>query len=306
MKKVKVFIDGEVGTTGLKIRDRIESRQDVEVLKIADELRKDARERGKFLNAADFVFLCLPDDAARESISLIQNDDVRVIDASTAHRVHPDWTYGFPELSAEQTELIRRSKRVSVPGCYATGFVALIRPLTDSGVIPRDCPISCFGISGYSGAGKAAIAEYERDYREPELSGARMYALSLEHKHLPEMRIHGGLTEPPLFIPIIDDFYSGMLVSVHLHGGFGKGEIISVYRERYKNSGRVKLVEDYDEDFLAANKLSESDDMEIFVFGDSKRLLLTARLDNLGKGSSGAAVQCFEIMKDDEQLTVDN
>jgi len=297
MKKVKVFIDGEAGTTGLKIHDRLDGRTDIEMLKIDGELRKDAREREKFLNAADFVFLCLPDEAAREAVAMIRNPDVRVIDASTAHRTNPDWAYGFPEMSAEQAELIRRSKRVSVPGCYATGFVALIRPLTDEEILPRDYPVSCFGISGYSGAGKAVINEYESMFRNSELNGARMYALTLEHKHLPEMKLHGGLTETPLFCPLIDDFYSGMLVSVPLHG-FDREEIADVYKRRY-TSGRVKLAEDYGEGFLAANKLSGSDDLEIYVFGGdtSKKLLLTARLDNLGKGASGAAVQCFDIMK---------
>jgi len=295
MQKVKVYIDGEAGTTGLKIRDRLETRQDIELLKIADGLRKDAAERAKFLNAADYVFLCLPDDAAREAVSLIQNPDVRVIDSSTAHRTDPNWVYGFPELSYEQTEKIRKSKRVSVPGCYATGFVSLVRPLTDLGVIPRNSNLSCFGISGYSGAGKAAIAEYESNFRNSELSGARMYALSLNHKHLPEMRLHAGLSNAPLFSPVIDDFFSGMLVSVPLFG-VDKNKILAAYKKRYE-TGRVKLIEDYDGNFLAANALSGKDDLEIYVFGNGDRILLTSRLDNLGKGASGAAVQCFEIMK---------
>jgi len=295
MQKVKVYIDGEAGTTGLKIRDRLETRQDIELLKIADGLRKDAAERAKFLNAADFVFLCLPDDAAREAVSLIQNPDTRVIDSSTAHRTAPDWAYGFPELCEEQERLIRESKRVSVPGCYATGLVSLIRPLTDSGIIPRGGTLSCFGISGYSGAGKAAIAEYESNFRNSELSGARMYALSLNHKHLPEMKLHAGLDNAPLFSPVIDDFFSGMLVSVPLFG-VDKNKILAAYKKRYE-TGRVKLIEDYDGNFLAANALSGKDDLEIYVFGNGGRILLTARLDNLGKGASGAAVQCFEIMK---------
>jgi len=296
MKKIKVYIDGESGTTGLKIYDRLNGRHDIELLKIADELRKDTAEREKFLNAADFVFLCLPDDAAREAVALISSPGTRVIDSSTAHRTNPDWTYGFPELKRGQTALIRESKRVSVPGCYATGFVSLIRPLTDSGLLPRDYPVSCFGISGYSGAGKAAIAEYESDSRNPDLDGARMYALNLEHKHLPEMKLHGGLDSTPLFCPIIDDFYGGMVVNVPLHG-FDKDEVARVYKEHYENRERVKIIENYGENFLAANKLSGSDDMEIFVFGNNGRIMLTARLDNLGKGASGAAVQCFEIMK---------
>jgi len=295
MRKVKVFIDGEAGTTGLKIHDRLDGRTDIEMLKIADELRKDANERGKFLNAADFVFLCLPDDAAREAVAMIHNPDTRVIDSSTAHRVNSDWAYGFPELSEEQTEKIRKSKRVSVPGCYATGFVSLIRPLTDFGVIPRDSNLSCFGISGYSGAGKAVIAEYESMFRNSELGGARMYALNLRHKHLPEMKIHGGLDDAPLFTPIIDDYFSGMVVNVPLFDT-DKDAVIAAYKKRYEK-GCVKLIEDYDGNFLAANALGGKDFTEIYVFGDNEKLLLTARLDNLGKGASGAAVQCLDIMK---------
>ncbi|MCL2078055.1 MAG: N-acetyl-gamma-glutamyl-phosphate reductase [Oscillospiraceae bacterium] len=301
----KIYIDGEAGTTGLNIRERLENRNDIEILKIDAELRKDVQERKKLLNAADFVFLCLPDDAAREAVSLIENDNTRVIDASTAHRTNPEWTYGFPELSTAQEEKIRNSKRVAVPGCYAGGFVSLVYPLVKAGIIPRVYSVYCHAISGYSGGGKATITEYEAENRNLELESARLYALSQQHKHLPEMQKLSGLDFPPMFNPIIDDFYSGMVVCVPLQTRtlpkkFTAEEIISVYKEHYNNpNGRVKIIGRYDDNFLAANALSKTDGLEIFVNSDpeNERILLTARLDNLGKGASGAAVQCFEIMK---------
>ncbi|MCL1866354.1 MAG: N-acetyl-gamma-glutamyl-phosphate reductase [Oscillospiraceae bacterium] len=298
--KTKVFIDGESGTTGLKIFERLEMRNDIELLKIASHLRKDSSEKRKLLNAADFVFLCLPDDAAVESVSLIDNPDVRVIDASTAHRTNPDWDYGFPELFAKgkQYERIRQSKRVAVPGCYASGFIALVFPLIEAGIISRDDSLFCYGISGYSGAGKPAIAEYESPDRSSELGSARMYALSQSHKHQPEMQKVCGLTKTPMFSPIIDDYYSGMIVSVPLQAGHESAAIKDVYRSHYcGENSRVRLCEGENVTFLAANSLADSDDMEIYVFGDGERVLLSARYDNLGKGASGAAVQCFNLMK---------
>ena len=296
MKKVKVFIDGESGTVGLKIRERLAGRDDIELLKIAPELCEDANERKKFLNAADFVFLCLPDEVAIGAVAMTQNPNTRIIDASTAHRTNPDWDYGFPELSAEQYEKIRVSKRVANPGCYASGFIALVYPLVQAGVIPRDYPVSCFGVSGYSGAGKVFIDEYERAERNPELSSARLYALSQTHKHQPEMQKICGLEKPPMFNPIIDDYYSGMIVNVPLQLDLHAEDLKNIYKNHYKN-GRVKLMDSDGINFLAANTLADSDDMEIYVFGDGERILLTARFDNLGKGASGAAVQCFDIMR---------
>jgi len=309
LKKPKVFIDGESGTVGLKIYERLGSRADIELLKIAPELSENAEEREKFLNAADFVFLCLPDEIAIQAVAMTENPNTRIIDASTAHRINADWDYGFPELSQEQYEKIRVSKRVANPGCYASGFIALVQPLVQAGVIPHDMPISCFGISGYSGAGKAFIDEYESAERNPELSSGRLYALSQVHKHQPEMQKICGLTRTPMFNPIIDDYFSGMILNVPLQlppqprtalgtpleeGGLAE-KIKTIYKNHYTN-GRIKLMDSDGINFLAANTLADSDDMEIYVFGDNERILLSARYDNLGKGASGAAVQCFDIM----------
>jgi N-acetyl-gamma-glutamyl-phosphate reductase len=281
---------------GLKIRSRLEGRSDIELLVITPELSENADERKKFLNAADFAFLCLPDEVAIGAVAMTTNPSTRIIDASTAHRTNPDWDYGFPELSAEQYEKIKVSKRVANPGCYASGFIALVQPLVKAGVLPRDYPVSCFGISGYSGAGKAFIDEYESAGRSAELSGARLYALSQSHKHQPEMQLICGLEKTPMFNPIIDDYYSGMIVSVPLQlPNISADDIKKIYAEHYK-SGRVKLMDSDGISFLAANALADSDDMELYVFGNGERILLSARYDNLGKGASGAAVQCFDIM----------
>jgi N-acetyl-gamma-glutamyl-phosphate reductase len=297
--KPKVFIDGESGTVGLKIRSRLEGRTDIELLVIAPELSENAEERKKFLNAADFVFLCLPDEIAIGAVAMTENPNTRIIDASTAHRTNPDWDYGFPELSAEQYEKIRVSKRVANPGCYASGFIALVQPLVKAGVLPSDYPVSCFGISGYSGAGKAFIDEYESAERSSELSSARLYALSQLHKHQPEMQKYCGLEKTPMFNPIIDDYYSGMILNVPLmpidNGQLTIDNVKKIYSNHYTN-GRIKLIDSDGVNFLAANTLADSDDMEIYVFGDNERILLSARYDNLGKGASGAAVQCFDIM----------
>ncbi|MDR0196681.1 MAG: N-acetyl-gamma-glutamyl-phosphate reductase [Oscillospiraceae bacterium] len=306
MKKTTVYIDGEAGTTGLKIRSRLESVEGIELLAIEEKLRKDVGERKKMLNTADFVFLCLPDEAAKEAVSLIENGEVRVIDASTAHRTHPGWVYGFPELSVNQEEMIRLSRRVAVPGCYATGFIALVRPLVKAGIIPSDYPVSAYAVSGYSGGGRAAIAEYESGVRPAELSGARLYALSQEHKHLPEMQKICGLEHPPMFNPMIDDFYSGMVVCVPLQARtlpkeYSVSDILRTYKSHYPEIGRVRVIEDYGGAFLASNALSGSDDIELFAFGNGEKILLVARLDNLGKGACGAAVQCFEIMRKNQE-----
>jgi N-acetyl-gamma-glutamyl-phosphate reductase len=299
--KIKVFIDGESGTVGLNIRERLKKFTDIEILHIAPELSESSNERKKFLNQADFVFLCLPDEIAKQAVSMIDNQSVRVIDASTAHRTNPDWTYGFPELSAEHEEAILNSKRVASPGCYASGFIALIYPLVSSELLAKDESLSCFGVSGYSGAGKVFIEEYENPARNPELSSARLYALGQTHKHQPEMRTVCGLQHDPMFNPIIDDYYNGLILSVPLQPRTLKRkitveEIKELYKSHYK-SGKVRFVEGNGINFLAANALADSDDMELYVFGNDDRILLTSRFDNLGKGASGAAVQCFGIMR---------
>jgi N-acetyl-gamma-glutamyl-phosphate reductase len=304
--KPKVFIDGESGTVGLQIHERLAKRTDIELLKIAPELCENAEERRKFLNAADFVFLCLPDDVAKGAVAMIEeagNTDTRIIDASTAHRTDPDWDYGFPELSAAHAAKIAKSRRVANPGCYASGFIALIYPLIQAGLLPKDYPVFCYGISGYSGAGKAFIDEYQGDSRSPELESARLYALGQVHKHQPEMQHICGLTRVPMFNPIIDDYYGGMIVNIPLfqctlnNAQLTVDKIREVYSAHYA-SGRVRLADAGGVTFLAANTMCGSDDMELFVFADegNERILLSARFDNLGKGASGAAVQCFDLM----------
>jgi len=304
MKKIKVFIDGESGTVGLNIRERLSAenyKNDLEILKIAPELSENADERKKFLNNADIAFLCLPDEVAKQSVELIDstgNTTTRIIDASTAHRINPDWTYGFPELSKKHAEKIKGSKRVSTPGCYASGFVALIYPLVQSGMLSSDALISCFGISGYSGAGKAFIEEYQSADRNPELGSGRMYALGQVHKHQPEMKTVCGLKNDPMFNPIIDDYYNGMIVSIPLmKPSFTASDVKNLYKKHYENT-RIEVKDSEGITFLAANTMANSDDMELYVFADpgSERILLTARFDNLGKGASGAAVQCFDLM----------
>lgn len=300
--KYKLFIDGQEGTTGLKILERFHDRDDIEILKISEDLRKDVNERKKLINSSDFTFLCLPDTAAKEAVSLVQNENVKIIDASTAHRTNPDWAYGLPELSDSHREKIKHSKRVSVPGCYASGFAALVYPLTQKKILPRDFPVFCHAVSGYSGAGKNAIAEYEGENKPYEFNSPRAYALGQEHKHIPEMKYASGLEYAPAFNPIIDDYYSGMLVFVPLqtrmlekkHTVSGLKEIYKEHYGNYKGKSMINVEEA--DDFLSANKLSGKNHMEIYVTGNGERILLTARLDNLGKGASGAAVQCMNIM----------
>ena len=211
---VKVYIDGQEGTTGLKILERFEGRNDIELIRISEEKRKDSAERARLINSADYVFLCLPDEASREAVSFVNNDHVRIIDASTAHRTNPDWAYGFPELSSEHRKKIEASKRVAVPGCYASGFISMLYPMVANGLLPADYPVFAYATSGYSGAGKNAIAQYESEDKPYEFGSPRQYALSQQHKHLPEMQKFSGLTHTPMFNPIICDYHSGMVVSV--------------------------------------------------------------------------------------------
>ena len=303
--KTKVFIDGSEGTTGLRINERFQRRDDIELLHISQELRKDPEERKRMINASDITFLCLPDEAARESVALIENENVVIIDASTAHRTEAGWAYGFPELSDAHRNAVKTGKRVAVPGCYATGFISLVYPLIAGEILPKDYPVSCFAISGYSGAGKKTIAAYEDEDRPRELSAGREYALTQQHKHLKEMKKITGLERTPLFSPIIDDYYSGMVVSVQLYADMlSKKEtpesLLNYYAEYYKNQKFIKVSEVDDEiaagGFLAGNGLSGWDGLKIYVTGNEERIVVSSQFDNLGKGASGAAIQCMNII----------
>lgn len=297
----KVFIDGSAGTTGLRIAERLESRNDIELIRLSEENRKDINARKEALNKADIAFLCLPDAAAIEAVSLIDNDNTVVLDTSTAHRTNEEWAYGFPELSKEAAEKIKNSKRIAVPGCHASGFIALIFPLVEKGIISKDILLSCFSLTGYSGGGKKMIAEYEDYEKDPLLEAPRQYGIGQTHKHLPEMSKICKIDNAPAFIPVVGDFYSGMEVTIplfasQLNNGFSADDIKSVYKEKYQGPV-VNYVEEFDEGgFVSANKLEMKDSMEISVAGNSDRILLIARYDNLGKGASGAAVECMNIV----------
>ena len=306
--KTRVFIDGKEGTTGLKIYERFKNRDDLEIMLIDEEKRKDKSERAKFINESDITFLCLPDKAAVESVSLIDknNDHTKIIDASTAHRTDPEWAYGFPELSSAHREKIKNSSRVAVPGCYASGFISLVYPLVSAGIMPRDYPVTCHAVSGYSGGGKKMIAALENGDKPRECFSPRQYALTQNHKHLPEMQAVTGLEFKPMFNPIVDDYYAGMVVTVPiitrlLGGRYTASDIHKALSEHYKNEHFVKVMElggtkTLSDGFLAANTLEGTNDMQIFVCGNDEQVLLCSRLDNLGKGASGAAVQCMNIM----------
>ncbi len=303
--KTKIFIDGSEGTTGLRIFERFEGRDDIEILPIRAELRKDAAERKRLINASDVTFLCLPDEAAKESAGLVENENVIVIDASTAHRTEEGWVYGFPELSKGHREAVRHSKRIAVPGCYATGFISAVYPLVAGGILPGDYPVTAFAMSGYSGAGKKTIAVYEAKERERELDAPREYALSQNHKHLKEMQKITGLERMPLFSPVICDYYSGMLLTVPLYAdllaGSGTPEKIhAFFSDYYAGEAFIRVMPfgkeaDYN-GFLAGNGCSGWDGLEIYVTGNEDRILVSTRFDNLGKGASGAAVQCLNLV----------
>lgn len=300
-KMFKVFIDGREGTTGLRIVERLEGRKDIELLMIDEELRKDANERKKYLNKADLAFLCLPDAAAKEAVSMIENPNTRVIDTSTAHRTDADWVYGFPELFDDLANRLPNAKRVAVPGCHASGFLAIIAPLVESGVLSKDALVTCFSLTGYSGGGKKMIAEYN-DQKTDEHFSARIYALGQEHKHLKEMKAISGLNNMPIFSPIVDDYYSGMLVTVPFFKSQVKGGIEAVKNTYLKKYGAKQFIDVSDLEansvggMLGSNNLSSKDSMQIFVTGNEERFTVSARYDNLGKGASGAAVQCMNIM----------
>lgn len=297
----KVFIDGAAGTTGLRIHERLSGRGDIELLRIPDEARKDASVRAEYLNAADVAFLCLPDQAAIEAVSLVTDPDTVIIDTSTAHRTAEGWAYGFPELAGYR-ETIAASKRIANPGCHASGFIALVQPLVAAGVLPGDAHLSCFSLTGYSGGGKKMIAQYESEGRDALLDAPRMYGLSQGHKHLPEMAKVCGLAIDPVFCPVVADYLVGMEVVVPLFADQVEGGPKAI-REAYKaaydaeRGGVVSFVETADEDgFLAANAWADCDTMQVTVEGNDERILLVARFDNLGKGASGAAIQNMNIV----------
>lgn len=304
--KTRIFIDGSEGTTGLRIHERFAVRDDIEIIPIAPEKRKDVEERKRLINESDITFLCLPDGAARESVSLIENDKVRIIDTSTAHRTEEGWAYGFPELSEAHRQKIREGKRVAVPGCHATGFISLVYPMISGGYLPEDYPVSAFSLTGYSGGGKKMIGEYEGQERHEELVSPRVYALSQQHKHLKEMKKITGLSREPLFSPIVADYYSGMAVSVPLYGEYlqksaSPEAVCSFLAEFYKGQRFVKVMPlgadaGLHGGMIAGNGCIGWDGLRIFVTGNEERLLLTAQFDNLGKGASGAAIQCLNIM----------
>ncbi len=301
MNKVKIFIDGKEGTTGLRIFERLSSRTDIEIITLSEELRKDTSARKQALNSCNIAFLCLPDAAAVEAVSLIDNPDVKVIDASTAHRTLPEWAYGFPELSQAHFDKIKNSNRIAVPGCHASGFIALVYPLVSAGIISADALLTCHSITGYSGGGKKMITQYENGARESFLNSPRQYALTQNHKHLKEMKAITGIDNAPIFSPIVADYYSGMAVTVPLFKeNLCKGktvcDIINIYKNTY-NSDFVKYVDETGIDAMfCSEKMSGNDGMEILVKGNEERILLLARYDNLGKGASGAAIECMNIL----------
>ena len=297
----KVFIDGAEGTTGLRIHERLAGRADLELIKLPEAERKSAAARADALNSCDLAILCLPDDAAREAAALTTNPAVRIIDCSTAHRTAPGWTYGFPELSAERREAIKNAKRVANPGCHASGFISLVYPLVAAGILPASALLTCHSVTGYSGGGKKMIAGYEAAERDVLLDAPRQYGLTQTHKHLPEMKAVCGLYNEPVFCPIVSDYYAGMMTTVpvfasQLEPGYGIDDIKAVYAELYR--GPVVTFRDGadEEGFLSGGGLSGSDAMEITVRGNADRILLISRFDNLGKGASGSAVQCMNIM----------
>jgi len=301
----KVFIDGSAGTTGLRIVERLESRKDIELIRLPEEMRKSTQARCDALNSADIAFLCLPDAAAVEAVDLVKQSNVKIIDTSTAHRTATDWTYGFPELSG-QRQRIMQATRVANPGCHASGFIALVAPLIQLGMLKKDAHLSCFSLTGYSGGGKKMIAEYTSAQRSGLLDGPRQYALTQQHKHLKEMVMLCGLENAPVFCPIVADFYSGMEVTVPLFASDVNATVqqIKDLYAAYYSEGFVRFSDTADPDgMLSAVAFSGRDDMQVSVYGNEDRILLVARYDNLGKGASGAAIQNMNILLGVEEST---
>ncbi len=301
----KIFIDGSEGTTGLRIFERFEGRDDIEILKIPSELRKDPDEIKKYINASDITFLCLPDAAAREAVAMVENENTIIIDTSTAHRTQEGWAYGYPELSPAHRQAIKTGKRIAVPGCYATGFITIAYPMVAKEMLPKDYPVAAFAMSGYSGAGKKTIAVYEAQERDKELDAPREYALTQNHKHLKEMQAITGLARMPLFSPLICDYYSGMVVTLQFYADMLNGKptpekVHELFEAYYKGEQFIKVMpfgkEAEYNGFLAGNTCSGWDGIEIYVTGNEDRILVSTRFDNLGKGASGAAVQCLNII----------
>ena len=306
----KIFIDGQEGTTGLKIHKRLLNRPDLEILEIAEAERKNIEARLHLINSADVSFLCLPDAASRE-IAAKAGDNSKILDTSTAHRTNKNWIYGMPELDRGQREKIKKSNRVAVPGCHATGFVSLVKPLISLAVTDQDYPFACHSVTGYSGGGKSMIAQYENEQEDKHLESPRQYSLDQNHKHLPEMIAMTGIHYAPAFNPIVADYYCGMLVTVPLHVRLLKkklslAELQMAFAEYYHDQPMItvkQLGEKPDDGFMAADALAESDGMEIYICGHEEQIILMARFDNLGKGASGAAIQCMNIMLDLPETT---
>jgi N-acetyl-gamma-glutamyl-phosphate reductase len=300
----RAFVDGQEGTTGLRIHEYLAQRDDIEVLRIDADKRKDAAERARLLNAADVAFLCLPDAAAKEAAALVTNPNTCLIDASTAHRTAPGWAFGLPELAPSQRQLIRDSKRISNPGCHASAFILLLRPLVDAGLVPPGLPISASSITGYSGGGKKMIEQYEAG-GDARLDAPRPYALGLGHKHVPEMTAHTGLVTKPIFLPIVGKFYKGLTVSVPLHlsqlsAGATPESVQAAFEKRYAGERFVRVMPLRDaptleDGFFDVQACNDTNRVDIFVFANDHQLILMARLDNLGKGASGAAVQSMNV-----------
>ena len=299
----KVFIDGSAGTTGLRIWERLSGRADLELIKLPEELRKNADARKDALFSADIAFLCLPDAAAIEAVALAEGSNVKIIDTSTAHRTNPDWAYGFAELSPAHREAIRNSKRVANPGCHASGFIASVYPLVASGIIPADFPLTAYSLTGYSGGGKSLIAEYEAADRDPRHESHRIYGTTLKHKHLPEMQKICGLNQPPVFSPILGDFYEGMATTILLPG-FDCQRVWDCLNAHYEGEKIVTVAPlGGDESVLYASTFAGKDSMRITVSGHETQTMVTTLFDNLGKGASGAAIQNMNILLGVDETT---
>lgn len=301
----KVFIDGSAGTTGLRIYERLSQRKDIELVSLPDEIRKDFNARKDIINSSDIVFLCLPDDAARESVSMVENPDVCIIDTSTAHRTADGWTYGFPEIGGRY-EKIASSRRVANPGCHASGFISLVAPLVELGILKKDAALTCFSLTGYSGGGKKMIAQYQEPGRNVLLDAPRQYGLTQKHKHLPEMAVVSGLDKDPVFCPIVAPYYAGMQVTVPVFADMVNTDpagIAAAYEDYYKGPVVRYCGSSDDGGFLSAGLFAGKDGMAISVFGNGERILLTSSFDNLGKGASGAAVQNMNIILGVDETT---